>query len=40
MKLLFDQNISFKIVKKILPYFHEAKQLRELGLENAHDKEI
>jgi predicted nuclease of predicted toxin-antitoxin system len=37
MKLLFDQNISFRLLKKIKPFYPEAKQVRELGLENATD---
>jgi predicted nuclease of predicted toxin-antitoxin system len=40
MKLLFDQNISFRIVKNILDTFPEAKQVRELGLENNTDRQI
>ncbi len=40
MKLLFDQNISFRLVKKINDIYQEAKQVRELGLENATDLEI
>ncbi|MFN6945430.1 MAG: DUF5615 family PIN-like protein [Cytophagaceae bacterium] len=40
MKLLFDQNISFRIIKKIENDFPEAKQVRELGLENKSDLEI
>jgi|WetSurMetagenome_2_1015567.scaffolds.fasta_scaffold498024_1 predicted nuclease of predicted toxin-antitoxin system len=40
MKLLFDQNISFRVIKGVLPVFPLAKQLRELGLENATDREI
>ena len=40
MKLLFDQNISFRIVKKILHQFPLAKQVRELGLDNATDRSI
>jgi predicted nuclease of predicted toxin-antitoxin system len=40
MKLLFDQNISFRLVRKILEIFPEAKQVRELGLENKSDKQI
>ncbi len=40
MKLLFDQNISFKLIKKINDIFPEAKQVKELGLENATDIEI
>jgi predicted nuclease of predicted toxin-antitoxin system len=31
MKLLFDQNISFRIIKKISEFFPEAKQVRELN---------
>ncbi len=40
MKLLFDQNISFRLVKRIKDIFPEAKQVRELLLENATDIEI
>jgi predicted nuclease of predicted toxin-antitoxin system len=40
MKLLFDQNISFRLVRKILGTFPEAKQIRELGLENYTDRQI
>jgi predicted nuclease of predicted toxin-antitoxin system len=40
MKLLFDQNISFKVVKGLKREFPLAKQVRELGLENSTDKEI
>ena len=40
MKLLFDQNISFRVVKKIANAFPEAKQVRELGIENFQDLEI
>ncbi len=40
MKLLFDQNISFRLLKKINDIYPEAKQVRELGLENATDNEI
>jgi len=40
MKLLFDQNISFRLVNKILDLYPGAKQVRELGLENSTDKEI
>ena len=34
MKLLFDQNISFRIIPKLKDVFPEAKQVRELALEN------
>jgi predicted nuclease of predicted toxin-antitoxin system len=40
VKLLFDQNISFRILPKISAYFAEAKQIRFLGLENSTDNEI
>lgn len=37
MKLLFDQNISFRIIAKIGINFPEAKQVRQLGIENFSD---
>lgn len=40
MPLLFDQNISFRIVKEILSGFPGSKQLREVGLEGKQDQEI
>lgn len=40
MALLFDQNISFRLIKEIIPRFPESKQLREAGLEGKHDREI
>ena len=40
MKLLFDQNISFRIVKKITPYFPKSKQVKGLGLVNKTDEAI
>ncbi len=40
MKLLFDQNISFRIISKIEINFPEAKQVRQLGIENYSDIEI
>ena len=40
MKLLFDQNISHRILPNIQDIFPNAKQVRELGLENLTDKEI
>lgn len=40
MKILFDQNISFRIIGKIKHLYPEAKQIRELGLENSSDMEI
>ena len=40
MKLLFDQNISFRIVNKIQSIFPNSKQVRLLELEDASDIEI
>ena len=40
MKLLFDQNISFRVVKGIHDLFPLAKQVRELGLENYTDRAV
>ena len=40
MNLLFDQNISFRLLRRIKDSYPNAKQVRELGLENATDKEI
>jgi predicted nuclease of predicted toxin-antitoxin system len=40
MKLLFDQNISFRIIKKVNDFLPFASQVRLLGLENAKDFEI
>jgi len=40
MKLLFDQNISFRLIKLIIDLFPDSKQIRELGLENSTDIEI
>jgi predicted nuclease of predicted toxin-antitoxin system len=40
MKLLFDQNISFRLVKRLNDLFPNCDQVRNLGLENASDVEI
>ncbi|WP_310992780.1 DUF5615 family PIN-like protein [Aequorivita marina] len=40
MKLLFDQNISFRIVKQILENFPDSNPVRKLGLEDCSDKAI
>jgi predicted nuclease of predicted toxin-antitoxin system len=37
MKLLLDQNISFRLVSKIRDIFPEAQQVRQLGIENHSD---
>ena len=40
MRILFDQNIYFRIVRNLKDVWPEAKQVRELGLENKTDREI
>jgi predicted nuclease of predicted toxin-antitoxin system len=40
MTLLFDQNISFRLVKKLEDLFPSCAQVRDLGLENSSDLEI
>ena len=40
MKLLFDQNISFRIIGIIKDYFPESNHVKYLGLENKSDIEI
>jgi len=40
MKLLFDQNISFRVLKMISIVFPDAKQVKELGLQNRTDRQI
>jgi len=40
VKLLFDQNISFRVVNLLLPSFPEAKHVKEFNLQNASDKQI
>lgn len=40
MKLLFDQNISFRVVKLIISKYPNSAQVRELGLEGSSDLEI
>jgi predicted nuclease of predicted toxin-antitoxin system len=40
MKLLFDQNISHRLIPQLQDILQEARQLRELGLENCTDKQI
>jgi predicted nuclease of predicted toxin-antitoxin system len=37
MKLLLDQNISFRITNKIQDIFPGSQQVRDLGLENSKD---
>jgi predicted nuclease of predicted toxin-antitoxin system len=40
MKLLLDQNISFRIISKIQDIFPGSKQVRDLGPENSKDSLI
>jgi predicted nuclease of predicted toxin-antitoxin system len=40
MKLLFDQNISHRLLHQTKDFLPESKQVRELGLENYSDKQI
>lgn len=40
MKLLLDQNISFRVANKLQADFLECSQVRELKLENKTDREI
>ncbi|MBN7809409.1 DUF5615 family PIN-like protein [Algoriphagus sp. H41] len=40
MPLLFDQNISYRILKEISADFPDCKQVREVGLEGKTDREI
>lgn len=40
MRLLFDQNISFRLVRKIKHLYPDSIQVREVGLENLSDIEI
>ena len=40
MNLLFDQNISSKVLRQLSGPFHGAKHVRLVGLEDASDLEI
>lgn len=40
MRLLFDQNVSFRIISKLADIFPEARQVRQLNIENYSDAEI
>jgi predicted nuclease of predicted toxin-antitoxin system len=40
LKLLFDQNISPRIISQLSDEFKDSKQVRELGLENSSDLNI
>ena len=40
MKLLFDQNISFRVVKLLYELFPEAKHVNEYSLQSVSDRQI
>ena len=40
MKLLFDQNISFRVLKKLDKIFSGSEQVKDLGLQDFSDKQI
>ena len=40
MKLLFDQNLSFKLCAQLADLFPGSDQVRRLGLEQADDSAI
>lgn len=40
MPLLFDQNISFRVIREISAIFPGSKQVREVGLEGKKELEI
>jgi len=40
MKLLFDQNLSFKLCRQLAEVFPESNQIRLLGMEEAADRLI
>ena len=40
MKLLFDQNLSFKLCRQLMDVFPGSSQVRLLGMEEADDQSI
>ncbi|MEK6335040.1 MAG: DUF5615 family PIN-like protein [Acidobacteriota bacterium] len=40
MKLLFDQNLSFKLCRLLVDTYPESNQIRLLGMEEAEDRAI
>ena len=40
MRLLFDQNLSHRLVEKLAPWFPDGAHVRALGLDTATDREI
>ena len=39
MKLLFDQNLSFKLCRQLADIFPDSSQVRLLGLAEADDRD-
>jgi predicted nuclease of predicted toxin-antitoxin system len=40
MKLLFDQNLSFKLCRQLADLFPGSSQVRQLGLDQADDRAV
>jgi predicted nuclease of predicted toxin-antitoxin system len=40
MRLLFDQNLSHKLVKRLVDIFPDSVHVRDIGLKTATDPEI
>ncbi|MFP4469268.1 MAG: DUF5615 family PIN-like protein [Bacteroidales bacterium] len=40
MKLLFDQNISYRITRKVSDFFPDCKHISTIGLNDAEDPDI
>jgi predicted nuclease of predicted toxin-antitoxin system len=40
MKLLFDQNLSFKLCSALADFFPQSSQVRLVGLEQAQDADV
>lgn len=40
MKLLFDQNLSFKLCTRLADLFPDSKQVHSLGLDQADDRAV
>ena len=40
IKLLFDQNLSYRLVSRVSVYYPDSKHVASLGLEQSSDKDI
>jgi hypothetical protein len=40
VRLLFDQNLSHRLVEELAPWFPDGAHVRALGLDTATDREI